>query len=274
MDVNSRLPVPEGPDHGSGGDAQQVMRLSDKVAIVSGVGPRMGQAVALLFAQEGARVVVIARSPDLGSGLVERIHTAGGAAHFIPANATAAADAERAISETVDRFERLDILVNNAGGGSFPYYDGPDKTAVEFFDEVLANNLRGPFLMSKYAIPALRAAGGGSIINYAAGYKTRRDGNVAYGTAKEGVIGLTRNMARALYADNIRVNAICPGGIRLPLEVGPIVARREHIQRAGRPEDAAFLALYLASDESPWVTGQTFVVDGGDEVLINRPSLS
>lgn len=246
------------------------MRLSDKVAVISGVGPRMGQATALLFAQEGARVVLVARTSRLGPGLVERMRVAGGEAHFAPADATAPTEAERAIAEAVDRFGRLDVLVNNAGGGSLPYYEGPAETALDFFDEVLGNNLRGPFLMSKYVVPVMRAAGGGSIINYSAGYKTRRDGNVAYGAAKEGVIGLTRNMARALYADNIRVNAICPGGIRLPLEDGPVVARREHIRRAGRPEDAAFLALYLASDESAWVTGQAFVVDGGDEVLISR----
>ena len=246
------------------------MRLSDKVAVISGVGPRMGQATALLFAQEGAHIVVAARSANLAPALVERVRAAGGEAHFVAVDAAVPADAERVVAETLDRFGRLDVLVNNAGGGFFPNYEGPAETALDFFNEVLGNNLRGPFLMSKYAIPALRAAGGGSIINFSAGYKTRRDGNVAYGAAKEGVIGLTRNMARALYGDNIRVNAICPGLIRLPLLDGPIISRSEHIRRAGRPEDAAYLALYLASDESAWVTGQALVVDGGDEVLISR----
>ncbi len=245
-------------------------RLEGKVAIVSGAGAGMGRATAVLFAQEGARVVVTARHREKVEETARWIAEAGGEALALEANAASEADAERVVQTTLDRFGRLDVLQNNGGGGFTPNFLGPTEVETRFFDEVVANNLRSAFLMSKLAVPHMEAQGGGSIINVAAGDKTRLDGNLAYGTAKAGVVGLTRNMARSLYTRNVRVNAILPGLIRIKLEEGRIEPRAEHIRRKGRPEDIAFMALYLASDESAWVTGQTFVVDGGDEVRVPR----
>ena len=246
------------------------MRLEGKVAIVSGAGAGMGRATAVLFAQEGARVVVTARHRDKVEETARWIVDGGGEALAIEANAALEEDAERVVRATLERFGRLDILQNNGGGGFTPNFLGPTELETRFFDEVVANNLRSGFLMSRFAIPHMVAQGGGSIVNVAAGDKTQLDGNLAYGTAKAGVIGLTRNMARSLYTKNVRVNAILPGLIRIKLEEGRIQARAENLRRKGRPEDIAFMALYLASDESAWVTGQTFVVDGGDEVRVPR----
>ncbi|MBL8055683.1 MAG: SDR family oxidoreductase, partial [Anaerolineales bacterium] len=127
------------------------------------------------------------------------------------------------------------------------------------------------FYGAQAVIPHLQQAGGGTILTLAAGYKTRRDGNVAYGTVKEGVIGFTRNLARELHAANIRVNCLCPGLIRQPLPAGPIGRPHPALARQGQPEDIAHAALFLASDEARWITGQTLVVDGGDEVLAGQP---
>jgi NAD(P)-dependent dehydrogenase (short-subunit alcohol dehydrogenase family) len=246
------------------------MRLAGKVAIVSGAGAGMGRATALLFAQEGASVVITARHSERIEETAARIRAAGGQGLAVQANAADSADAERVVRTTLDTYGRLDVLQNTGGGGFTPNFLGPDEVDVEFFDQVVMNNVRSGFLMARFAVPHMAAQGGGSIVNVSAADKTRLDGNLAYGTGKAGVIGLTRNMARALYARNIRVNAILPGLVRIPLSEGPIQPPVGHIRRRGRPEDIAYLALYLASDESAWVTGQTFVVDGGDEVRVPR----
>ncbi|MBI4497735.1 MAG: SDR family oxidoreductase [Chloroflexi bacterium] len=165
---------------------------------------------------------------------------------------------------------RLDILYNNVGGGFFRQGEGSSiqEMGLAFWEQTIGNNLRSTFLCSKLAVPHLTQQGGGVIINVAADYRVRQLGTVAYGAAKNGIIGFTQNLARELWPQNIRAHCICPGLIRMPLPDDPI---RPHVEggltRRGAPEDIAFAALYLASDEASWLTGVILNVGGGNEVL-------
>lgn len=247
------------------------MRLDGKVVLISGVGPGMGRAMALLFAQEGARVAMIARKSDVIEAAARAVRERnGGEAIAIKADATEKSQMEDAVTKTLDAFGRLDVFLTLAGGGFRHVKDLPEMEE-EFFEGLFHNHLMSLFHGSRAVIPHFKQAGGGSIITVGAAYKTRRDGNVAYATVKEGVIGFTRNLARELHPHNIRVNALCPGLIRQPLAEGPVRLPQAALARKGQPEDIAFAALYLASDESRWMTGQTLVVDGGDEVLAGQP---
>jgi NAD(P)-dependent dehydrogenase (short-subunit alcohol dehydrogenase family) len=247
------------------------MRLEDKVVLLSGVGPGMGRAMALLFAQEGARVALVARKADVIESVALEIRELNGARTIaIQADATEKSQIEDAVAQTLKSFGRLDGFVNLAGGGFRHTYDLPD-TEEEFFQGLWRNHIMSLFHGTRAVIPHFKQAGGGTIITVSAAYKTLRDGNVAYATVKEGVIGFTRNLARELHPHNIRVNALCPGLIRQPLPAGPVGHPQSALARKGQPEDVAFAALYLASDESRWVTGQTLVIDGGDEILAGQP---
>ena len=165
---------------------------------------------------------------------------------------------------------QLDAFITLAGGG-FKHVNDLPEMEEEFFQGLFRNHLVSLFHGARAVIPHFKQAGGGSIITIGAAYKTLRDGNVAYATVKEGVIGFTRNLARELHPYNIRVNALCPGLVRQPLREGPVGLPQAALSRKGQPEDVAYAALYLASDEARWVTGQTLVVDRGDEVLAGQP---
>ena len=246
------------------------MRLENKVALIAGVGPGMGRAIALLFAQEGARVALVARKAEVIESIAQEIRERNGqAAIAVQADVSVQSQIEGAVAQTLNAFGRLDIYMSLAGGG-FKHVNDLPETKDEFFDGLLHNHLVSLFYGARAVIPHLKQAGSGAIITIGAGYKTRRDGNVAYGTVKEGVIGFTRNLARELHPYSIRVNCLCPGLIRQPLTPGPIRPPQMALARKGQPEDIAFAALYLASDESRWVTGQTLVVDGGDEILAGQ----
>ena len=250
------------------------MRLEDKVVLISGVGSGMGSAIALLFAQEGARVALVARKAvvidviarEIGELNSDRVIT-------VQADAADKSQMEEAVVQTIKSFGRLDIFISLPGGGFWHTNDLPE-TEEDFFQSLLRNHLISLFHGTRAVIPHFKQAGSGVIITVGAAYKTLRDANVAYGTVKEGVIGFTRNLARELYPFNIRVNCLCPGLIRQPLGQGLVVLPQQTLARKGQPEDIAFAALYLASDESRWVTGQTLVVDGGDEVLAGQPRAS
>ena len=247
------------------------MRLKDKVVLISGVGPGMGRAIALLFAQEGAHVALVARKADAIEALAQQIRDANGdRAIALQADASVRAQIEDAVAQTIRSFGRLDAFLSLPGGG-FRHTRNLPEIEEDAFRGLFENHLMSLFYGVRAVIPHLKQAGGGAIITVGAAYKTLRDGSIGYGAVKEGVVGFTRNLARELHPDNIRANCLCPGLIRQPLAAGPVGLPQMALARKGQPEDVAFAALYLASDESRWVTGQTLVVDGGDEVLAGQP---
>lgn len=249
------------------------MRLDNKVVLLSGVGAGMGRAMALLFAQEGARVALVARKTAVIEAVAQEINERNnnkGQAIFIQSDATEKEQINNAVEQAVESFGRLDIFATLAGGG-FKHTNDLPEMETEFFESLFRNHLMSLFHGTRAVIPYFQQTGGGSIITIGAAYKTIRDGNVAYATVKEGIIGFTRNLARELHPHNIRVNSVCPGLIRQSLTEGLVKLPQAALARKGQPEDIAFAALYLASDESRWITGQTLVVDGGDEILAGQP---
>lgn len=230
----------------------------------------MGRAVPLLFAQEGAKVVLMARREETIKETASRIMSNGGEATCAQGDATTADGARRAVDTAVSSYGRLDILYNNAGGGYFRQGEGESIQSMgePFWQQIIDNNLRSAYQCSKAAIPEMIKNGGGVIINVSADYTVRQKGTAPYGAAKQGLIGFTQNLARELHSQNVRVNCICPGLIRIPLRDGGVEPRRDPLGRMGSPEDIAYAALYLASDEAAWLTGVILPVDGGNEVML------
>ena len=242
-------------------------KLDGKVALITGAASGIGRATALLFAREEAKIAVADCVPAGGQETVEMIQKSGGDAVFIEADVSQAADVERMVKTTVNTYGQIDILFNNAGVGQTG--NSMLETTEDEWDRVLNINLKGVFLCSKWAIPVMLDQGGGVIINTAsiAGL-VGLPGIPAYGVSKAGVIQLTRMMAAEYGRQNIRVNCICPGAIQTPMTESVSLPMDAYIQvqflnRTGQPEDIARAALYLASDDSPFVTGAAFVVDGG-----------
>jgi NAD(P)-dependent dehydrogenase (short-subunit alcohol dehydrogenase family) len=248
-------------------------RVLDKVAIVTGAGTGIGRGIALLLAREGARVVVANRKPETGEETVGQIRTEGGTALFHRTDITNEENCRALVATTVKEYGRLDILVNNAG--IFPR-STLDETTEELWDRIMDVNLKGVFFTSKYAVPEMRKAGGGSIVNIGSVNGYVGGANLfAYSTSKGGLLTLTRNLASALAKDRIRVNYLNPGWVISEEEIR-IQALEGHdeawIEEAGKrmplgrhqtPMDTAYCALYLASDESSQVTGNALNVDGG-----------
>jgi NAD(P)-dependent dehydrogenase (short-subunit alcohol dehydrogenase family) len=247
------------------------MKLEDKVAVITGAGSGIGRATALLFAQEGAKVVVADYSVEGGEETVRQVKEKGGEAIFIKTDVSQAADTQRMVKTAIDKYGRLDILYNNAGieGTLVP----TESVSEVDWDRVLSVNLKGVFLGSKYAIPQMLKQGGGVIISTAsiAGLVAVTD-MPAYCASKGGVVLLTKAMALEYAKKNIRVNCICPGAIRTPMfdrltglqsEAEKLFCEGEPIGRCGQPEEVAQAALYLASDQSSFVTGTALIVDGG-----------
>jgi NAD(P)-dependent dehydrogenase (short-subunit alcohol dehydrogenase family) len=248
------------------------MRLKNKVALITGAGSGIGRETALLFAHEGARVVVAEVADEAGERVAGEIREAGGDAIFVHADVSEAREAEAMVAETEKRFGRLDVIFNNAG--IFPDADGSVvDTDEKTWDRVMRVNLKGVFLGCKYAIPALLRAGGGSIINTASfvalmGAATPQ---IAYTASKGGVLSMTREIAIEFARRGIRANALCPGPVETPLLARLLAdpARRQrrmvHIPtgRLARAGEIAHAALFLASDDSSYVNGATFTVDGG-----------
>ena len=256
-------------------------RLVGKSAIVTGAGSGNGRAIALAFAAEGARVACADYDGASAQQVAGEIAKSGGSAIAIPMDVTTAADCERTVQETVTAFGGLDTLVNNAG----IWVPGTILTLSEAdWDRQQAVNVKGVFSMTKAALPAIIARGGGSVIMLAsiAGLKGTA-GSLAYNASKHAVIGLTRCLALDHAADGVRVNAICPGLIETRMgdqvlrewgrEDGVEQTRRQLLEsyplgRLGRPEDVAAIAVHFASDESAWVTGTYYVVDGGTTLKV------
>ena len=248
------------------------MRLEDKVALITGASQGIGRETALLFASEGAQVVVVDVKDDGGSQTVMDIEAAGGQAIFVHADVSKAADCETMVKAAEETFGKLNVLFNNAGI-MHSADDNAMTTEESVWDLTMAINLKGVFLGCKYGIPALQRAGGGSIINTASfvaivGAATPQ---VAYTASKGGVLALTRELAVVHARENIRVNALCPGPLRTELLMNFLNTdekkqrRLVHIPmgRFGEAKEIAYAALYLASDESSYVTGTEFMVDGG-----------
>ena len=241
------------------------MRLSGKVALLAGVGAGMGRATALLFSEEGAKLVVAARGQQRLQETVELIRSAGGQAEGLAGDISVKSEAERIVAEAVPLFGPLDILYCGAGG-YFEHTRGFSEVDGSFWQEALTNTATSLYNLTHAARPVMREHGGGAIVVVAASFSVRQEGNAAYAAAKGGVIGLSQNLARELFNDNIRVNVIGAGQFKKQMEAEQLTPPKSSLQRTGYPEDIAYAALYLASDESAWVTGQVLAVDGGVDV--------
>jgi NAD(P)-dependent dehydrogenase (short-subunit alcohol dehydrogenase family) len=249
------------------------MRLANKVCVVTGGGSGIGRATCRLFAAEGARLVVADKNEAAAEAVAGECRAAGAEAVALGIDVSRAADAERMVAETLRAFGRLDVLVNNAGYGIAGSVLDTDEKA---WDDLMAVNVRGVFLCSKYAIPAMKAQGGGTIVNTASvvasiGIRNR----AAYCASKGAVAALTRAMAIDHVDDGIRCNAIAPGTIDTPYfddilrrspdpeAVRRALAARQLLGRLGTPEEIAAGILFLASDESRFATGSILTLDGG-----------
>ncbi|HZP56589.1 MAG TPA: SDR family oxidoreductase [Dehalococcoidia bacterium] len=242
------------------------MRLRDKVVLIAGAGGRQGTTVPVLFAREGAKVMLAGLDPAEIERVVAHIEQEGGAAAGRAADLTVAAEAEAAVRQTIERFGRIDVLYNNTG-----IYLGGEQRAGETpegdWDRLLAVDVKTHFLAAHYSLREMARQQSGCVINVAAARAARLGGNVAYAAAKSAIIGMTRKMAAEYARDNVRVNCICPTNIQAsaePLDPRPPALR---VERDGTPEDVAYAALFLASDEAAWITGIELVVDGGAEVM-------
>jgi NAD(P)-dependent dehydrogenase (short-subunit alcohol dehydrogenase family) len=250
-----------------------VTRLAGKSAVITGGGTGIGQAIALAFAREGAQVAVAGRRKEKLDETLRLLQQARCPALALECNVTSAADTQRLVNAAEDAFGRVNVLVNNAGALSVSTVE---TIAEEDWDRVMATNVNGPFLMSRAALPAMRRAGGGSIINVGSvlGIVAIRD-RAAYCASKGAVSMLTRAMALDHAHDNIRVNCLCPSIVESDMtrnlfaetEAGRL-ARESRLAsiplgRFGTPADIAGLAVFLASEESSWMTGTVIPVDGG-----------
>ena len=246
------------------------MRLDGKVAFISGAARGMGEVEARLFANEGCKVGIGDVLEAEGNRVADEINGMGGEALFVRLDVTSETDWKDAISGTVSRFGKLDVLVNNAGIG------GPallEDATVEDWDETMAINGKGVFLGTKTAIPEMRKAGGGSIINISSQYGIvgAADSSAQYQASKGAVRQLTKATAIQYARDGIRANSVHPASVLTPMneermadpELRGLTVAHIPLGRLGKSEDIAYGVLYLASDESSYVTGSELVIDGG-----------
>ena len=260
------------------------MRLKNKIAIVTGGGQGIGRGTARLFAREGAKVTIAARTAEKLEQVKEEIEAEGGEVLAIPTDVGREGDVQRMVAATRERFGGLDVLVNNAGVGlQMPV----DEVDMEKYERLMDTNLKGMYLGCRFGVPLLKERGKGSIINISSVHGVNgQPGNTVYAATKGGIIGCTRALAGELAPFHIRVNTISPGAIMIrdPKEsmlgrieeehraeflerfgsvIDPVHHYFQPLQMIGLPEDIAYCALYLAADESRFVTGQNIVVDGG-----------
>ena len=248
------------------------MKLKDKVALITGAASVIGRESALLFAREGASVVVVDVNDSAGAETVQLIEAERGRAVYVHADVSQPTDCEGMVRVAEQNFGKLNVLFNNAG-----IMDNRDDnvidTELDVWELTISVNLKGVFLGCKYGVPALRRAGGGSIINTASfvalmGAATPQ---IAYTASKGGVLAMTRELAVVHARENIRVNALCPGPLQTELLMKFLDTEEKKqrrlvhipIGRFGQAREMAQAALFLASDESSYVTGTEFVVDGG-----------
>ena len=247
------------------------MRLSGKVAIVTGAASGIGRATGLVFAAEGAKICVADISETSGKETVSLIKQKGGEAFFCRTDVSSNSDVATMVNDTVKAYGRINILVNNAAHMDEKDFKTATETAEDQWDRSINISLKGVFLCSRYAIPEMIKVGGGSIINMSSvGGLVGFAAYTAYCSAKGGVIQLTKSLAIDYGKNNIRVNAICPG----PIDTASSPEAQDEklhqwqrdmtvLGRTGAPEEVATCALFLASDDSTFVTGSNLVVDGG-----------
>jgi len=246
------------------------MRLTDKIALITGAGSGIGRATAKIFAHEGARIAAVDIVESAAATTASDINKAGGKAIALSCDMSRGADVEAMVAAVVERLGPPSVLFNNAGiEGKSAFLADMDE---ESFDQVIAVNLRGVYLGMKYVLPHMVKNNGGSIINTASvAAMVAVRGAVAYCAAKAGVVAMTRVAALEYARYNVRVNCICPGVIATEMmkrivdgDMTPQAIRRiSKLGRPGKPEEIAKMALFLASDESSFATGAPFVVDGG-----------
>ncbi|WP_309119990.1 glucose 1-dehydrogenase [Paenibacillus sp.] len=249
------------------------MRLSGKVAIVTGAGRGIGKGIAVEFAKEGATVVVGTLVEEEGRQVVQEIAETGGRARFIPVDVASEDSVRELVRQATEAYGRIDALVNNAG---ITLFKPLLESTLDDWDAVMNIDLRGVFLCSKYVAAEMVKRGAGSIINISSNHaKATLPNTELYAAAKAGVNGLTRSMALSLGKSGIRVNAICPGFTDTPhyrawlessgnaREIEREVAWLHAGSRIASPSDIGRLALYLASDEAEMITGEEIVIDGG-----------
>jgi NAD(P)-dependent dehydrogenase (short-subunit alcohol dehydrogenase family) len=250
------------------------MKLADKAAIITGGNSGIGKATAILFAREGACLCITGRNEKRCRGVVEEINKIGGQAVFVIADVRIPDECRKTVEATLEAFGRLDILFNNAGV-YFP--DNAVDCSEEEWDVTIDINLKGTFLMSKFVLPPMIEQGSGVIINNGSGWGIV-GGNeaVSYCASKGGVVLMTKAMAIDHAAQGIRVNCLCPGDVKTPMldedarmrgltweEYHTQAVAKRPMGRIGTPEEIAKAALFLASDDSTFMTGATLVVDGG-----------
>jgi NAD(P)-dependent dehydrogenase (short-subunit alcohol dehydrogenase family) len=248
------------------------MRLKDKVALITGAGSGIGRQSALLFSKEGAAILVVDVNDQAGQETVQLLKQQGARASYCRADVSKARDCQQMVAAAEREFGRLNVLFNNAG---IMHSKDDDAVATEesVWDLTLEVNAKGVFLGCKYGIPALRRAGGGSVINTAS-FVARMGAatpQIAYTASKGAVLAMTRELAVIHARENIRVNALCPGPLKTELLMSVLNTEEKRRRRLvhvpmgrfGEAAEIAHAALYLASDESSYVTGTEFLVDGG-----------
>ena len=249
------------------------MRLKDKVALITGGTSGIGEATALLFAREGAKIAITGRNADRGFAVVERVKQLGSDAIFLRTDVSLAEDCRRAVDETLNAFGHLDILFNNAG---VFYAQTALECSEQAWDEQIDVNLKGTFLMSKFALPTMIARKSGVIVNNSSGWGiVGGDHAVAYCASKGGVVLMTKALAIDHGSQGIRVNCVCPGDVETPMLSADAKMRglkwsdyiagcaARPLGRVGTADEIAKAVLFLASDDSSFMTGAALVVDGG-----------
>ena len=242
------------------------MRLQDKVAIITGAARGMGAAEARIFASEGAKVVLADIQVEDGQSVTKEITDAGGQAVFVEMDVSVQADWNRTIEAAISNFGKINVLVNNAG---IIERDSLEETTEETWDRIMAVNAKGVFLGTRAVVPHMRAAGGGSIVNISSISGMISVGYPAYNSSKGAIRVFTKSAAVELARDNIRVNSIHPGTIWTSMSTYKRAFTREEraqtipMKRVAEPEEIAYPALFLASDESSYMTGAEVVIDGG-----------
>jgi NAD(P)-dependent dehydrogenase (short-subunit alcohol dehydrogenase family) len=248
------------------------MKLQGKVAVITGGTDGIGKAIAVTFAEEGAKIMMVGRDPKKGQVALEEVRRFGEAAYF-KGDVADSSQVIRMVEETIQKYSKIDILVNNAAvcpPGSVV------TTSEETWDQVIGVNLKGVFLCSKYIIPHMQKTGGGAIVNIGSiNSLMAMENEAAYDASKGGVLMLTRAMALDFAKAGIRVNCICPGAIETPMlkasldtSPDPKAAResltaKHPLRRTGTPDEVAQAALFLVTDASSFVTGAVIPVDGG-----------